>query len=171
MPISRIPFDLDSYVSRARSGRCFVCAFREGDPDYAHQLVWENDDTIVFLGRHPTVFGRTLVAPKAHVEAVTGDFTEDSYLDQQRVIFWVSEGMRQLLDPERVYLLSLGSQQANAHVHWHVVPLPRGLPLEQQQYHVLMHEHGVLELTPQLAADLSTFALDLGTFLTENLTC
>jgi diadenosine tetraphosphate (Ap4A) HIT family hydrolase len=29
--------------------------------------------------------------------------------------------------------LSLGSQQGNSHVHWHVVPLPPGVPFEDQQ--------------------------------------
>lgn len=34
---------------------------------------------------------------------------------------------------ERVYLLSLGSNQGNAHVHWHIVPLPPGVPYHEQQ--------------------------------------
>ena len=29
---------------------------------------------------------------------------------------------------ERLYLLSLGSHQGNAHVHWHIAPLPPGVP-------------------------------------------
>jgi histidine triad (HIT) family protein len=65
----------------------------------------------------------------------------------QRFIYKVSETMRQLLEPERIYILSLGSQAANSHVHWHVAPLPEGVPLEQQQYHALMHENGVIEAT------------------------
>jgi len=31
----------------------------------------------------------------------------------------------------RVYILSLGSQQGNKHVHWHSAPLPFGVPVEQ----------------------------------------
>ena len=38
----------------------------------------------------------------------------------------------------------LGSQAANSHVHWHVAPLPKGVPLERQQYHALMHENGIV---------------------------
>jgi diadenosine tetraphosphate (Ap4A) HIT family hydrolase len=37
------------------------------------------------------------------------------------------------LAPERLYVLSLGSRQGNAHVHWHVVPLPPGVPYADQQ--------------------------------------
>ncbi len=43
-------------------------------------------------------------------------------------------------------MLSLGSQQANRHLHFHVAPLPKGMPLERQQYHALMAENGVLQL-------------------------
>lgn len=41
--------------------------------------------------------------------------------------------------PGRVYGLSLGSMHGNAHLHWHVAPLPRA-------YYALMTEHGVVEL-------------------------
>ncbi len=56
---------------------------------------------------------------------------------------------------ERIYILSLGSQSANSHVHWHVAPLPKGVPFEQQQYHALMHENGVIETTPEEMTDLA----------------
>ena len=29
---------------------------------------------------------------------------------------------------ERLYVLSLGSKQGNSHVHWHLAPLPPGVP-------------------------------------------
>ncbi len=44
----------------------------------------------------------------------------------------------------RMYSLSLGSQQGNSHVHWHVAPLPPGVPYEQQQFYALMSEHRIL---------------------------
>lgn len=49
---------------------------------------------------------------------------------------------------ERLYVLSLGSNDGNAHVHWHVAPLPPGVPYREQQYAALMHEHGCLDLAP-----------------------
>jgi len=45
--------------------------------------------------------------------------------------------------------MSLGSQQGNSHLHWHVAPLPPGVPYEQQQFHALMTEHGVLDVTAE----------------------
>jgi histidine triad (HIT) family protein len=44
-------------------------------------------------------------------------------------------------------VLSLGSMAANSHLHFHVLPLPRGVPLAQQQYHALMAEHGILSIS------------------------
>jgi ATP adenylyltransferase len=32
-----------------------------------------------------------------------------------------------------VYILSLGSQQGNRHVHWHLAPLPPSIPFDEQQ--------------------------------------
>ena len=45
-----------------------------------------------------------------------------------------------------MYLLSLGSHQGNAHVHWHVAPLPPDTPYERQQFAALMAENGVLQV-------------------------
>ena len=43
--------------------------------------------------------------------------------------------------------MSLGSHQGNAHVHWHVAPLPPGVPYEEQQFAALMHEvNGYLDI-------------------------
>lgn len=140
------------------SGQCFICEFLSGNPVYEHVLVCETRDAVVFLNKYPTMFGCTLVAPKRHVEHVTGDFSEREYLELQRLVYRISEATRSILAPERVYILSLGSQLANSHVHWHVSPLPHGLPLAEQQYHALMHEHGTISVTQK---ELEEFAADL----------
>jgi diadenosine tetraphosphate (Ap4A) HIT family hydrolase len=144
---AREHFDLDAYLQEVRNG-CFICRLVQNDPTLpAHHIIWRNDKAIAFLNRFPTVYGYSLVAPIAHREQVTGDFTLHQYLELQRVIHAVAEALRQLLKPERVYILSLGSQQANAHVHWHVVPCPPGLPSEEQQLALLdPTARGVLQL-------------------------
>jgi diadenosine tetraphosphate (Ap4A) HIT family hydrolase len=111
---------------------------------------------IAFLNRFPTVYGYSLVAPVAHREQVTGDLTLHQYIELQRVIHAVAEALRKVLKPERVYILSLGSQQANAHVHWHVVPCPPGLPFEEQQLALLdPSARGVLQLSAEEGAALA----------------
>jgi diadenosine tetraphosphate (Ap4A) HIT family hydrolase len=118
-----------------------------GDPAYHHHVVYEDDAAIAFLNKYPTLAGYTLVCPKAHLEQVAGDFTEAEYLRLQAVVRRVAEAVRQVMDAARVYVLSLGSNEANAHVHWHVAPLPPGVPLEEQQFAALDVRRGVLALS------------------------
>lgn len=54
-----------------------------------------------------------------------------------------------------MYTLSLGSQQGNAHLHWHVAPLPPGIPYEQQQFHARMAENGILDMDEPSQAALA----------------
>ncbi len=143
----REAFDMDGYIHEMARG-CFICRLVQGDPSLlAHQVIWRNEEAIAFLDRFPTVYGYTLVAPVEHMEQVTGDFSLQRYLSLQRVVHAVAEAVRLALSPERVYILSLGSQQANAHVHWHLVPCPPGVPLEEQQGALIDKEkRGVLRL-------------------------
>ena len=61
-----------------------------------------------------------------------------------------------LLATERLYVLSLGSQQGNRHVHWHVVPLPPGVPYREQQLALLAKSmRGVLPFDRQRNAALA----------------
>lgn len=153
MKRKRLPVDVSGLVARSTSDDCFICECVRGNSEYRHVSVLETDDAVVFFDRYPTLFGRVMVAPKLHLEGVTSDFSLDDYLDLQRLIYRVAEGVRQVLQPERVYLLSLGSQAANFHVHWHVAPLPFGVPLEMQQFYALMHEHGAVEVGESEQAD------------------
>jgi diadenosine tetraphosphate (Ap4A) HIT family hydrolase len=122
-----------AYVGRNRA-RCFVCAIVEGDPDYRHNVVYEDADAIAFLARKPTLWGHTLVAPKEHREMVVGDFTEDEYAALQRVVHRIGGAVSRSVPCDRLYVLSLGSQQLNRHVHWHIAPLPPGVRLSRQQF-------------------------------------
>ncbi|KAB7835554.1 HIT family protein [Streptomyces mobaraensis] len=144
--------DLETYTTRARSGPCFVCAFVAGDPAFGHELVYDDGDHVAFLDRWPTVPGKVLVAPKAHVEHVVGDLDEGAYLALMRVVRTVALAVERVLSPERTYLLSLGSQQGNRHIHWHIAGLPPGVPYDRQQFHALMAENGVLAYSPEQQA-------------------
>jgi len=122
--------------------------------------VHRDDVAIAFLNRYPTLYGYTLVAPIEHREQVTGDFSLDEYVELQKRVYRVAEALRQELPTERVYILSLGSQQGNRHVHWHVAPLPPGVPYEEQQFVALMLEkRGYLKIP---AAEMSELAKRLG---------
>jgi diadenosine tetraphosphate (Ap4A) HIT family hydrolase len=140
----RRPFDQAAYDRRVRSGPCFICELLAGNPDYRHHIVYRGDTAVAFLNKYPVLYGYLLVAPVAHREQVTGDFSLNEYLALQRVMYRAGEALRRVVPTERLYLLSLGSQQGNRHVHWHVVPLPPGVPYERQQGEALSTKNGTL---------------------------
>jgi diadenosine tetraphosphate (Ap4A) HIT family hydrolase len=153
---NRQPFDMSGYLERSQRGPCFVCEMLAGNPAYRHHLLYEDEQRVVFLNKYPPLYGYTLVAPKAHREQVTGDFSVDEYLHLQRVICRVAQALRQVVPTEHLYRLSLGSQQGNRHVHWHLVPLPAGVPYEEQQLEALRLSRRVLALKEEEMANLAT---------------
>lgn len=141
----RTLFDLDAYAERVGSG-CFVCQLLADHPDFAHHIIAEDEEAIIFLNRYPTLRGYALVCPKVHREDLSEDLTTDEYLGLQRRVHRLARAMKRVFDAERIYVLSLGSQQGNSHLHFHVAPLPKGVPYDQQQFHALMAENGVLDI-------------------------
>ena len=121
--------DIEAYERRVRSGPCFICALVAGDPDYDHERVYEDEAHVAFLDAYPTLRGRVLVAPKRHVEHVVRDLDEDAFLRLLGVVRRVALAVERAVPTERTYLLSLGSQQGNAHLHWHVAPPAAGRPV------------------------------------------
>jgi histidine triad (HIT) family protein/ATP adenylyltransferase len=147
--------NLEGYLERTQSGPCFVCAFLAGHPDYPHETVLEDEDHIAFLDKWPTLPGKVLVAPKVHIEHAVRDLDEEAYTRLMLFVREVALAIEDVFDSERTYLYSLGSQQGNAHLHWHVAALPSGVPYPQQQFHALMTENGVLSLPLDEAADMA----------------
>lgn len=151
----RQPIDFDGYVQRTRNGPCFICEIAAGNPAHPHHVVFENEQAIVFLNKYPMLRGYTLVALREHREQVTSDFTLDEYLDLQRLIYQDSEAVGQEVPTERMYIFSFGSQQANSHVHWHIAPLPPGVPYEQQQFQAVLLKNGVLDISEEELVELA----------------
>ncbi|QXE39037.1 HIT family protein [Streptomyces sp. GMY02] len=150
------PFDLQEYEQQARGGPCFVCAFLAGDPAYRHETVYEDEHHVAFFDRFPTLPGKLLAAPKPHIEHAVRDLDEAAYTRLMLFVRTVALAMEDVFKPERTYLLSLGSQQGNTHLHWHIAGLPPGVPYRRQQYHALMAENGVLPTPPEETAALAT---------------
>lgn len=149
----RKPFD--SSQLQPEAGACFICEFIQGNPSYGHFEVARTDSAVAFMNKYPTLEGYVLVAPLDHREQVTGDMSRAEYLALQEFVYLVAEAVRKVMQPERVYIFSLGSQAANTHIHWHIAPLPYGVPLEEQQYHALMHENGALDVEDSELADMA----------------
>jgi diadenosine tetraphosphate (Ap4A) HIT family hydrolase len=160
-PPARQKFDVAGYVAAMKVHPCFICGLVSGDPEFKHHLVFEDDFAIAFLNKFPPLLGYVLVCPKAHLEQVTGDLDREDYLRLQALVYDVGQALRASLEVERVYILSLGSQDGNRHVHWHVAPLPPGVPFEDQQFAALdaeragilaMEDAGMRALAAKIAA-------------------
>ncbi|TCU36676.1 histidine triad (HIT) family protein [Rhizobium azibense] len=151
----RQPFNLDAYLRDIETRPCFICGLVGGDPAFFHHRIFEDEETIIFLSKYPTLPGYCIVSPRKHREDLAGDLSTEEYLRLQRHVHHLSRALKNTFEAERIYVLSLGSRQANSHLHFHVVPLPSGLPLEEQQYHALMVEHGVLKIPADEMARLA----------------
>ncbi|HSF79771.1 MAG TPA: GNAT family N-acetyltransferase [Anaerolineales bacterium] len=150
----RKPFDMEAYIQRMQARPCFICEIVAGRLD-GNYVIYQDEVFIAFLNKYPTLYGYALVAPVEHREQVTGDFSLDEYLALQRAVYRVAEAVRYIVEAERVYILSLGSQQGNRHVHWHIAPLPFGVPFEQQQLEALSIKDGYLDLPEEEMAALA----------------
>lgn len=154
-PDDRHPFDIETYVRDIAIRPCFICGLVKGDPVYFHHRIFEDEETIIFLSKYPTLPGYCLVCPREHREDLARGMSTDEYLRLQEKVHVLSRALKSMFDAERIYVLSLGSHQANSHLHFHVVPLPPGVPLEKQQYRALMAEHGVLQMPDEQMAELA----------------
>lgn len=158
MSDQRTAFNAAEYERRTREGPCFICAIATGEPEFrdATNMIYEDEDLLVFLNRYPTLRGYTLVCPRRHVESVLGSFSESEYLDLQRWIYRVGRAIERVIATERLYILSLGSQQGNRHVHWHLAPLPPGVPYAEQQLAALAMSRGILALPADEMSHVAT---------------
>jgi ATP adenylyltransferase len=147
--------DMEAFHHAARTRPCFVCEVVAGTNDLPQHIVYEDDEAIAFLDGYPRAYGYTLVSTKEHREQVTKDFTLEEYLSLQRLVYRVTEAVREEVGAERMYLYTFGSNQGIAHVHWHVVPLPPGVPYEDQQGAWAGWSKGVLDIPQEEMASLA----------------
>jgi diadenosine tetraphosphate (Ap4A) HIT family hydrolase len=156
----RAHFDVPSYEARVTSGPCFICGIVDGTLERRHHIVYRDGEFIAFLSGFPTLVGHVLVSTLEHKVAVVSDFTVDEYLRLQRLIHRIGRAITAVLPTERLYVMSLGSNQGNAHVHWHLAPLPPGVAYSEQQFNALRADvKGYLSIPDadqaQLAARIS----------------
>jgi diadenosine tetraphosphate (Ap4A) HIT family hydrolase len=139
--VNVVPADMEAYIKERRTAPCFICEIVNGEPRRdTHHIVHENESMIVFFSAMPTQYGHILVCPKRHVEKIFADLSREAYEELQRVVWAVGRAIQEVLGPERIYVASFGSQQMNRHVHFHVVPLPAGVPVREQQMAAMMPE-------------------------------
>lgn len=99
------PADMDA--------RCPLC-----EPEVQPTL-WRDGRCRVILAPEPDYAGFCRVIWNAHVREMTDLATRDR-AHLLRVVLAVERALRELLEPDKINLASLGNQVA--HLHWHVIP-------------------------------------------------
>jgi diadenosine tetraphosphate (Ap4A) HIT family hydrolase len=84
-----------------------------------HEILWQDDFCRVVLlndANYPTYCRVELLA---HVKEMT-DLPPQSRERMMKVVFAVETAMREVIQPDKINLASLGNK--TPHVHWHVIP-------------------------------------------------
>lgn len=133
-----IPIDTAAYAERLRrdndAGHCFICRIVEGRQPTSDIVVYRDHACVAFFPVPYRLLGYLLVAPLHHRRDVITEFTEEEYLALQRRIHRLGRAITGLVPTERLYVFSFGSHEGIDHVHWHLAPLPPGVPFDQQQF-------------------------------------
>jgi diadenosine tetraphosphate (Ap4A) HIT family hydrolase len=131
--------DSEAYAAKLQTdnaaGRCFICELTDEATTPEHEIVaYRDEHCVVFFPPWPRLYGYCLLSPLRHVTGVVSDFSEDEYLTLQRRVHRLGRVLSGLTATERLYVYSFGSMQGVAHVHWHLAPLPPGVPFHEQQF-------------------------------------
>ena len=131
--------DADAYAAKLladnAAGRCFICGLADEATTPDHEIVAYRDEScVVFFPPWQRLYGYCLLAPRQHVTEVVSSFSEENYLALQRRVHRLGRVLAEITTTERLYVFSFGSMQGVAHVHWHLAPLPPGVPFREQQF-------------------------------------
>ena len=92
---------------------CPLCA------PQAEVILWRDAHCRVILVNDPDYPGYCRVIWNAHVKKMT-DLPEPDRSHFMNIVFAVEAVLRELLNPDKINLASLGNQVP--HLHWHVIP-------------------------------------------------
>ena len=81
--------------------------------------MWQDGRCRVILADDPDYPGFCRVVWREHVKEMT-DLAEPDRAHLMSVVFSVEQALRDLLQPDKINLASLGNQVP--HLHWHVIP-------------------------------------------------
>ncbi len=95
------------------SNACVFCDSVGGE------LLWQNDLCRIVLVDDPNYVGFCRVILNNHIKEMT-DLSEADRLSIMQITFTVEQVLRDILQPTKINLASLGNK--TPHIHWHVIP-------------------------------------------------
>lgn len=123
--IERQPFDLKAYVHDIGTRPCFICGLVSNDPDFFHHRVFEDDETIIFLSKYPTLPGYCLVCPKEHREDLARDMSTDEYLRLQEKVHVLSRALKACSTPSEFMCFRSAANKPTATCIFMSFPCPQ----------------------------------------------
>lgn len=97
----------------AQNPNCELCATDGGE------LVWQNEQLRVIMVQDTHFVGFARVVWNAHVSEMT-DLAIEERSALMKTVCLVEQVMRDVLNPTKINLASLGNM--TPHLHWHVIP-------------------------------------------------
>jgi diadenosine tetraphosphate (Ap4A) HIT family hydrolase len=85
----------------------------------SHEILWQDDFCRVVLLNDADYPAYCRVELLAHVKEMT-DLQPSQRAQMMKVVFAVETALREIFNPDKINLASLGNK--TPHVHWHVVP-------------------------------------------------
>lgn len=102
---------------------CLFCRIVSGVVEAA--VVFESEDTVVFLDHRPLFPGHCLVVPRNHVETLT-DLSESSIEPLFKRVQTIAEAVENAMEAEGTFVaMNNRVSQSVPHLHVHVVPRKR----------------------------------------------
>lgn len=136
-------FNFDKYYRFIKQNPCLFCSLASHTVDMTQEhYLYEDEFALVVLDKYPTQYGYSLVFPRQHLEHIHS-LDIETYLQLQTTVHMTVRAVQLATGAERVYTACLGSQLLTPHIHYHVVPIPPGLSLEDQQWDALDKSRGV----------------------------
>jgi diadenosine tetraphosphate (Ap4A) HIT family hydrolase len=83
------------------------------------ELLWQNDLCRIVLVGDPNYVGFCRVILNKHIKEMT-DLPEAERMRIMQITFSVEQVLRDVLQPTKINLASLGNK--TPHIHWHVIP-------------------------------------------------
>ena len=100
---------------------CILC--KDGLKPEEGELIWRGDDCRVIMVNDPDLPGFCRVIWNRHVPEMS-DLTYGEREHIMSLVFAVEEVIREVMEPDKVNLATLGNMVP--HIHWHVIPRYQG---------------------------------------------
>lgn len=107
---------------------CLLCQVIASEIAPPFEVLFEDDQVLIYLDANWEVKGHTNVAWKQHVVNIS-DLTEEEYLQFSEYVYHTEKVLLELLHLDKSWILKSGG--ICPHLHFHIYPIPNDKPFTQ----------------------------------------